>query len=61
MIEVAAGLGSGGASGGVSGLAKGVGGYVSSQAGGAAQNAIDGPDRKGDPEAMEHGGTPLFD
>lgn len=61
MIEVAAGLGTGGANGGAGGLVKGVLGPLGGAAGGAAQEAIDGPDRQGDPEAMQHGGTPLFD
>lgn len=62
MIEGAAALGSGGGpSGAATGLAKASIGYLSGKAGDAAQQAIDGPDRQGDPEAMEHGGTPLFD
>lgn len=60
MIDGAAALGAGNASDGVGAFAKGALGTAGSMAGGAAQEAIDG-EREGDPEAMEHGGTPLFD
>ncbi|MGD8322343.1 MAG: hypothetical protein PVJ02_17965, partial [Gemmatimonadota bacterium] len=60
LLGAAGGLGSGGASGGASGLASGLIGAGGDWAGGAAQQAIDGP-RQRDDAAMQHGGTPLFD